>query len=281
MLWQVSADDTGQSLQEYIYQKLQARFSKKSIKKAIENNQCRLNSRLERFANTKLLLNDLVDFQTDSQNEYPRKILYEDNDLLIIDKYPGMVCEPKGLPLALASYGYHGNAQLVHRLDKETTGVLLLAKSKAMLDKLEGLFYHRQIHKQYLALVAGKPRQKHGVIKNFLTPQGLMQGQKIWGIADQGNYAETRWEVLETGCGGSLVGCEPLTGRTHQIRVHLASLGCPIIGDGLYGKGVVWPITPPRLLLHASSIQFEGFEIRADIPQDFTDAWNKLTSCKS
>jgi 23S rRNA pseudouridine1911/1915/1917 synthase len=179
-------------------------------------------------------------------------ILYEDRSALAIDKPRGWMLAPdswretgRNLQAALAAsviardfWARSRNLRFiryVHRLDAETTGVVLLAKSPGAVHALSRLFESREMAKVYLAVVHGAPRSKRWTCRAKLSADPDAQG-RIRVDQRNGKEAETRFEVLQTTRGLTLIRAVPLTGRTHQIRVHLAEAGHPVVGDKLYGK---------------------------------------------
>lgn len=165
---------------------------------------------------------------------------------------------------------------IVHRLDKATSGVIIVARTQEMFERLKRLFQEHRMAKTYVALVHGVPRERHGVID---APIGILSGTLKRSIhsAKMAKEAVTEYAVERTMEGPhgepcALVRVMPKTGRTHQIRVHLASIGHPIVGDPLYGKkhdGAA------RLMLHAAGISFSDgnghtFDFEAPLPSDFT-----------
>lgn len=178
-----------------------------------------------------------------AEPDVPRtfEILHEDETVLVIDK-------PAGLPMhtsakfwrntlvAVLRERYPGqHTEICHRIDRETSGVMLIARTAAAGALLKHAFAHRHITKRYLALVKGSPPD-HGVIdqpiKLLETPTHLMMGPAADGLP-----AVTRFEVVQRFADHALVAASPETGRQHQIRVHLAALGHPLVGDKLYGAG--------------------------------------------
>jgi 23S rRNA pseudouridine1911/1915/1917 synthase len=180
-------------------------------------------------------------------------ILYEDRSVLALDKprhwmlvpfnWQGTSCN---LHAALASSIAAGDfwarsrglrfLRHVHRLDADTTGVLLCVKSQGALEPFTRLFESRQMEKTYLAVVLGKPPQAEWTCRKKLAPDPKQIGRmKV--DSRQGKDAETHFKVLETRGERTLLEAHPRTGRTHQLRVHLAAEGLPIVGDPLYGKG--------------------------------------------
>jgi 23S rRNA pseudouridine1911/1915/1917 synthase len=180
-------------------------------------------------------------------------ILYEDRSVLALDKPRHWMLVPfnwqgtnRNLHAALVSSIASGDfwarsrglrfLRHVHRLDAETTGVLLCVKSQGALEPFTRLFESRQMEKTYLAVVLGKPKQTEWSCRLKLAPDPKQVGRtKV--DARHGKDAETHFKMLETRGERTLVEAHPRTGRTHQLRVHLAAEGLPILGDPLYGKG--------------------------------------------
>jgi RluA family pseudouridine synthase len=193
-------------------------------------------------------------------------ILYEDRSVLAIDKPPGWMLAPvswdktsrnlhRALMLSMQMGDFWARSRnlryirFIHRLDTETSGVVLLARNPGALSAMSQLFETRRMHKKYLALVRGLPRQTqwtcHLKITSELDATGRMQIDER-----HGREAETAFVVLQQGQGSALIEAAPVTGRTHQIRVHLAAAGHPILGDALYGeKG-------PALALRAVELSY-------------------------
>jgi 23S rRNA pseudouridine1911/1915/1917 synthase len=178
-------------------------------------------------------------------------IIYEDRSVLAIDKPAGWLLAPsdwdrtgRNLQLAITSsirgrdfWAASRNLKFlrfVHRLDADTTGALLFARSPAAVPVYSRLFESRQMRKTYLAVVGGKPREDQWVCKAPIAPDTRQPG-KMRVDARSGKDAETEFRVLLRGSQRTLVEAHPLTGRTHQIRLHLAEAGCPVLGDALYG----------------------------------------------
>lgn len=180
------------------------------------------------------------------------KILYEDRSVLAIDKPSGWMLAPeswvktrRNLQLALESSIHSGEfwarsrrirfLRYVHRLDAETSGVLLLAKSLGAIPAYSQLFSRGQVRKSYLAVVGSKPRQNQWSCTLSLADDPK-RPQRMIAVRRNGQPAETEFRVVCSLPEATLIEATPLTGRTHQIRVHLAESGCPIVGDPIYGK---------------------------------------------
>ncbi|HOX58902.1 MAG TPA: RNA pseudouridine synthase [Candidatus Paceibacterota bacterium] len=190
-------------------------------------------------------------------------ILYEDRSVLAIDKPAGWMLVPfnwqktsrnlqAALTSSIAAKDFWARSRglkflrFVHRLDSDTSGVLLLAKSPGAVHSIGALFESRRMEKVYLAVVLGTPTQREWTCRLKLAPDPAVVGQmKV--DARQGKDAETRFRVLQDKGGLTLVEAHPVTGRTHQIRIHLAESGYAVIGDPLYGPpAVVKEERPPR-----------------------------------
>ncbi|HXA13895.1 MAG TPA: RluA family pseudouridine synthase [Opitutaceae bacterium] len=219
----------------------------------------------------------------------PLEILFEDEQLLALNKPAGMVVHPgvgtgeDTLVHALLAHcagslsGIGGVARpgIVHRLDKETSGVLLVAKTDAAHRALAAQFAGRSLHKEYVALVSGVPKSAGGVINSPISRHPVHRHRMTAGQG--GRAARTDWERLEVfGKSAAFVRCRIHTGRTHQIRAHFKSIGHPLLGDSIYG----WKLQPslpkpPRTMLHAERIAFThpittaALELRAPLPGDF------------
>lgn len=227
----------------------------------------------------------------------PLAVLYEDASIIVIDKPPGMVVHPApGNPSgtlvnALLSHckdlsGINGALRpgIVHRLDKETSGVMVVAKDDEACHHLTRQFKNRRVEKVYLAIVHGNMKQNEGLID---APIGRHpdQRKKMSIRTSRGRAALTRWKVMERFGAFTLLEIHPQTGRTHQIRVHLTSMGHPLLGDPLYGrKGVVQDQKMRecikrmnRQALHALQLEFdhpctgERIQFIAPIPQDMNE----------
>ena len=200
--------------------------------------------------------------------DIPLTVVFEDEHMLVVDKAPGMVVHPAPghftgtLVNALLHHcpdlsGIGGVARpgIVHRLDQDTSGLLVVAKTQAAMDGLTRAFAsHKSLTKTYLAVCHGRPRLDAGRIENLIGRHPVDR-KRMAIVEKNGKLAITNWKVLGPGrAGTSLVECVIETGRTHQIRVHMASLGCPVIGDRVYGKGALdrklEPV-PERQMLHA------------------------------
>ncbi len=216
------------------------------------------------------------------------EILFEDDDLLVLNKPAGLVMHPGAghqqhtLVNALLAHcqnlsGIGGKERpgIVHRLDKETSGCLVVAKNDATHRDLSRQFAARTMTKIYLALVAGTLRKSTGVIDKAIARHPVHR-QRMSIARRQGRSAKTEYRVLRAGNDISLLECTLHSGRTHQIRVHLHDLGHPVLGDKLYGGKRAGDF--PRQMLHASKLAFnhprsgEEMSFEAPLPADFAEA---------
>jgi len=230
----------------------------------------------------------------------PLSILYEDPSIIVIDKPMGMVVHPAyGNPSGtlVNALLYHCNdlagingilrPGIVHRLDKDTSGVMVVAKNDGASHDLTNQFKNRTVKKVYLAIVFGRMSQDEGSIESAIGRHPT-QRKRMSTRAKRGREAITRWKKLEGFDGCTLLEIFPQTGRTHQIRVHLSSIGHPVLGDPLYGRtGRPGAIHDPvlrecakrmnRQALHAQRLEFthprtgERVQFVSPIPQDMKD----------
>lgn len=188
-------------------------------------------------------------------------ILYEDGEALVIDKPGGLPMDrPRAGGPSLENHldnlrlGFQRPPVPVHRLDTDTSGCLLLARNPKALKRFAAAFEARQVAKRYLGILAGVPETKEGRIELALSK--ISSAEKGWRMipARKGKPALTDWRVVSESGGRALVEFRPLTGRTHQLRVHAASgIGIPLLGDPVYGDGKgAW-----RTMLHAVGLEVE------------------------
>jgi len=225
------------------------------------------------------------------------EILYENKNLLVINKPAGIIVHPtlnniNNPSIAgwfLERYPFVSNVGedklrpgIVHRLDKETSGVLILAKNNRVFDYFKNLFKRRKIKKKYIALVRGEIRKQEGMIDfPLIRSKKSPIKRKIVIKKNKGKIALTRYNVLKLYQGYTLLEISPETGRTHQIRVHLASIGFPVVGDKIYGKLKTKRLNLSRHFLHAKEISFvssdgELLKIESSLPKDLKQILQQL-----
>ena len=223
------------------------------------------------------------------------KIIYEDDRLLVIDKPAGIAVWNEGMAQGdtvatmllgqypeLESLGEQRRYGLVHRLDKDTSGILLAAKTKEAFDQLQKQFAAREIEKRYTCLVEGTLKEDRGLIHTLLgrSPADRRKS-RAYPLDETGagrREAITEWKILKRFERYTLLEVTPKTGRKHQIRAHMASLGHPVAGDKLYGfKNQRVPQGLVRHFLHASFLKIEGKEFVSPLPQDLQNVLEKLS----
>jgi len=188
-------------------------------------------------------------------------VIYEDQDLLVVDKASGVITypvenEPRGSVIQLIRLYWKSrkeqnrNLYLLHRLDKDTSGLLVFAKTTKARQSLQSQFERHSVLREYLAVTHGIPGRKKGEIRTFLGRD--FRGRRS--VAIKGKAAITQYSVVgeNVAANRSLVRCRLQTGRTHQVRIHLAHIGTPVIGDTVYGR-----VASTRLALHADTLGFE------------------------
>jgi 23S rRNA pseudouridine1911/1915/1917 synthase len=197
--------------------------------------------------------------------EMPLEILFEDEVVAVLNKPAGIVVHPgaghrEGTLVSgllhhfgkLSKVGGVDRPGIIHRLDKETSGCLVVAKTDAAHRALATQFASREVVKIYLAVVAGSPRFHAGIVNAPIARDPVHRKKMRVTLSGRGREAITEYRVIGKAGAQSLVECRPRTGRTHQIRVHLRHLGCPVLGDPLYGRRGGFS----RHMLHAWKLQF-------------------------
>lgn len=209
----------------------------------------------------------LVHPQSPVWEEHPEAVFSTEETLVSVI----LANPPKGFDTSMPRAG------LVHRLDRETSGVMVVAKTQEFQAEMVALFSNREVHKTYHSIACGEVPDNEGTID---VPIGRVAGGKIK-ASDVGREAVTDYKVLERKNGFTYIELYPRTGRTNQLRVHLSWLGYPVLGDWLY-RGA----TADRLMLHARRIEFnhpltgKKLKFEAPVPDDFLAAWKRVTEGK-
>ncbi len=282
-------------------------ISRSRIQRDIEDGQVKVNGEVVAVSKHVVRKDDKVsyNFVPDAAPEpknIPLHTLYNNHDLLILDKPAGLAVHPgagfKGDSLAqallyhfkdISVVGEEGRSGIVHRLDKDTSGVMVVALSQAMYEHLKDAFAQRRIKKEYIALVAGKLEPPHGLIDK---PLGKSKRDFRKYTVDKSDMvleksSLTEYWVLEHLSDGiddyTLIRLKLHSGRTHQIRVHLFSEGFPLIGDLLYGGKKVMKLGLDRQFLHSQKIEVqlpegEWVEAESELPTDLRDVLKRLSS---
>lgn len=289
-------------------------FSRHRVKKAIDNAAVSVNGAPAAKAGVKVKTGDRVTIDETRiplpvaerrpapAPSVPLDVRYEDDDCLVVVKPAGLLTHPTATRLegtlagallarypALASVGESPmRPGIVHRLDEGTSGLLVVAKTKTAFEFLKRQFMGRNVKKTYLALVEGNPKEKEGVITYAIRPSSKNPAKRIAvrkpiprgsEVLEKTSVreAETRYRVRESfGNRYALLELYPKTGRTHQLRVHLAAIGHPVVGDTLYGAKPA-----ERLMLHAARLEFERpnhkpLALDAPLPGDFEKVLDSL-----
>lgn len=315
--------DKGQSLvriDKFLTEKI-AHVTRNKVQQAIENETVLVNGKAVK-PNYKIKpLDDIQVFMDKPRRDtevvpenIPLDIVYEDKYLLLVNKPPGMVVHPAHgnwngtLANALVYHFQHlpemkgneGRPGLVHRIDKDTSGLLVIAKSEEAMTPLASQFFHHTIDRTYLALVWGEPEADAGTVRGHVGRSA--KDRKVMDVfpdGSQGKHAVTHWKVLQRLRYVSLIQCNLETGRTHQIRAHMKFINHPLFNDTMYGGDKIRKGTQfakyksfvencfelmPRQALHAMSLGFihpitkEKMYFEAPLPEDFSGVLEKWQS---
>lgn len=221
------------------------------------------------------------------------KVRFEDEDLLVVDKPARLVTQPglghesdtllNGLFAShgaqLQNLGKSRDFGLLHRLDRQTSGLVLVALRARAYDALRDAFEARQVRKFYWAVTARAPSKPSGTIRRPILEE--TKGKKLAKISPAGKPALTAYRVLQQNQRAALLDCRPVTGRLHQVRVHLMSIGCPILGDDFYAPRSIAGAAP-RLALHAHRLVFQHptkggeIDVQSPWPRDLAPLLRRL-----
>jgi len=285
------AETAGERLDKYITQK-ESGLSRSFIQELVNSGHILVNNQSAK-PSLRLKTGDTITIEIPPETpselkaeNIPLEIIFQDKDLLLINKPPGLTVHPApghpdhtlvngvlALEPEMEDFDDPLRPGIVHRLDKDTSGLLLVAKNRQALANLSAQFKERTIRKYYLALVKGELRPAEGFIEAPLgrDPQNR---QKIAVVSD-GRHARTGYKVLRYIQGYSLLEVKLETGRTHQIRVHFAAIGHPVAGDAVYGQKESWV---KRQFLHAHRLSFalpsngQVVEFTSPLPPDLEEA---------
>lgn len=222
----------------------------------------------------------------------PLQIVYQDDDLAVVEKPAGLTVHPgagtREQTLAhallfhfpgLSGLAGEGRPGIVHRLDKWTSGLLVVAKNDWTRSQLSAAFQNRRVRKEYSGLVHGVPKAPSGEVLLHIARHSSIRTRMSAAATGRGRSAFTSYRITEAFAGFALLSIGIKTGRTHQIRVHLAAIGHPVVGDGVYGERAFKQFVmrfgdPGRYFLHAALLAFdhprtgEALEFRSELPED-------------
>ncbi|HVR38987.1 MAG TPA: RluA family pseudouridine synthase [Thermoanaerobaculia bacterium] len=259
--------------------------SNTTLRGMLQSDRVRVNGAPERNAKRTIAANDVVEIAGKSERIDPRiRIVFEDTDLIVIDKTAGLLSVPSPDVLHETAETFL-NAYLggrrdeerihhVHRLDRDTSGLLVFAKNSYVRDRLQKLFAAHDIERVYVAIVHGKLREPAGTFRSFLAED---RDLRVASVADPsaGKEAITHYRTIASGRRYSILELTLETGRRNQIRVHLAEAGHAVVGDTMYGKGFDDELG--RLALHAKQLGFvhprtgKKVTFTSDVPRAFRE----------
>ena len=300
-LFKIDPELSGERIDKFLSKNLED-VSRSRIQKLITEGKVLVNgdrvSKNHRLVcGQEISIEDLSSINTSSNitaEEIDLKIIYEDKSILVISKDAGMLTHPapgNENHTLVNALMYHcknlsklsgeERAGIVHRLDKDTSGLLITAKDENVHHRLSEMFAERKVKKTYIALAEGRFKEDTGKIK-LPIGRSRIDRKKMSVTIDNGREAVTAFEVAEEFRQATLLNVYPRTGRTHQIRVHLNYIGHPIIADQVYGAKIAKKIGLERQFLHASKLEFihpvtkKLMEFEDPIPQDLSESLEKL-----
>ncbi len=295
--------DIGERFDKHLARRL-AEMSRSRLQDLIKNGHATLNGKSVKAGATlragdvvSVTVPDVAAVEIKAQ-DIPLTILFEDSDIVVLDKPSGLVVHPAAgnsdgtLVNALLHHiddlsGIGGEMRpgIVHRLDKDTSGCMVVAKHDIAHRRLTEAFAERRISKIYLAVVNGVPREPSGRIQNTIGRHPVDRKRMAILLDGSGKEAVTEWQRLATDQGCALIQCRLLTGRTHQIRVHMKeALQCPILGDPIYAHPSKQRVLMPRLMLHSWQLAFQHpihdqpMSFEAKLPPEFEPWMNCVPS---
>lgn len=288
----ISPDDIGSRIEKFLvknalsFSLVQKLIRKKQI--LVNNQKVKIGYKIDRgdeilIPNIEFVQKISKKPQISKQNiaKIAQNIIFQDENIIAVNK-PSFIATQGGSNIKFSvdhalpylKFGNEQTPKLVHRLDKDTSGILLIAKNRQIADILLNKFKNKKINKTYLALIFGTPSKKSGEINLPLLKKYQGKNEKIY-VDENGKEAITKYKILSSKGGISLVRLQPITGRTHQLRVHMKEIGHPILGDYKYGKRGKNDFF--RLALHSFKIEIidyfgQNLEIESEKP-DFCKDW--------
>lgn len=295
---QVSSETSRHRLDQYLAQSL-IDLSRTQAKKIIDLGGVHINGRRIRSCSTIVHPDDAVDVYIDHLSLDPYRlakqdVIFQDQYIIVINKPALVDTQPtharfKGTLYEAVQWYLKDpfrphlkvNIGMVQRLDRGTSGIIVFSIHPRAHKEMTRVFLEHDIKKEYLALVQGAPEQKQGEIRSFLARS--RKENRVKSVEKGGKEAITRFQVLEKWPNVSLLNVEILTGRSHQIRAHMAEQGCPLVGDERYGgTSTIAGVKVPRPLLHAEKLAFrhpvlnKTLDFSAPVPEDMLTVLNQL-----
>lgn len=270
---EINSEFAGSRFDKFLCKKFDISFG--LAQKLIREKKLKLNGKKVDPA-TKISAGDKVDIYTDlkgrtqrqkqqisisKMSRFLQKAVYEDKNIIAINKPSGLAVQGgSGIDISVDDFISQKKWQLVHRLDKDTSGILLIAKHAKAADYLVQKFKDKEIQKTYRALVLGNLRKEYGTINIPLKKKMINKHEKVRPDFEEGKEAISNYKLVQSLVDYSIVELQPITGRTHQLRVHMKELGHPIINDMKYGgsKAMKKDICK-RLCLHAANIEIKDY----------------------
>ncbi len=295
--FKIKKQDEGQRLDKFVVGKC-PKFSRSYIQKLIKKENVLVNGQPEKSGHS-ILCGDCIEIKIISSKNKKIKpvslklnIIYENKDILVLYKPAGIVVYPPSLyyskdTIAGALIIYNNNFRkverygIVHRLDKDTSGIIVVAKNNKAKEYLISQFKERKVIKKYIALIEGCLKPKQGIVESPIGRSGRDKTKMHIALENEGKYAKTEYKVLNYYKNLTLLEVIPFTGRTHQIRVHFASIGYPIVGDTSYGPRRK-KISINRQFLHAKYLKFrlpntkKWVDFECKLPQDLQNVLDEL-----
>ena len=286
-------DRAGQRLDNFLLGQLKG-VPRSRVYRMIRSGEVRVNGSRRR-PNSRLESSDQVRIppvrirERDEKIEAPRtwvdkvrnSVLYEDKAVIVLNKPVGVAVhggsgESFGIAEALEQVFGNANLQLAHRLDKATSGCLVIVKNRRSLDTYHSAFRNNEIEKTYEALVEGVWPNENTKVDARIERYHLANGERRVRISETGHRSQTLVDVVARCNRATWIAARPQTGRTHQIRIHTQFAGHPILGDRKYGNRKFSP-RAPRMMLHAGKLNLPGIgEIVAPVPSEIVNHWDRL-----
>lgn len=298
--FEVDEHQAGQRIDNFLFSRLKG-VPKSRIYRLIREGQVRVNKKRIK-AETKLSIGDQIRvapirYEQKDENAAPvsdkvaqsllSRVVYEDEGLMVVNKPSGIAVHggsgvAYGLIEGLRAATGKKYLELIHRIDRDTSGLVMISKKRSVLKSLQDMLREHKIKKTYAAVVKGVVSLDKQLIDAPLHRYELANGERRVRVSSEGKESKTQWNVAERFMHATLVYASPLSGRTHQIRVHGLSIGHPLIGDDKYGHSTAYAGPEVRrLCLHAMRLQIPGYPtIEAPMPEDMQQVLNELRKHK-